>query len=204
VWPVPTQLYQTNQLFKSNCSVSQSRKLVQRVLQLPRGADKRSDTDRVPLPRHQSLAVHAMAAESERLDDLGAHEAVGRRLAPENANRSSVAREALRSQTPEVGVCPNWARMDRGARGNSRPYRDSHGQTVKTALLTQRRHYRPADSDIIVVSLSLRSELFLADCCLGLMLIKFSSVAVATIAMMPPTLSAICIANPFEMSSSAM
>jgi len=27
----------------------------------------------------------------------------------------------------------------RGARGNSRPYRDSHGQTVKTALLTQSR-----------------------------------------------------------------
>src|SRR6202790_1639490 len=39
---------------------------------------------------------------------------------------------------------------------------------------TQRRHYRPADSDIVVASFSLRSELFLADCCLGLMLIKFS------------------------------
>jgi len=69
---------------------------------------------------------------------------------------------------------------------------------------TQRRHYRPADSGVIVASFSLGSELFLAECCLGLMLIKFSSVAVATIAMMPPTLSAICIASPFEMSSSAM
>jgi len=42
------------------------------------------------------------------------------------------------------------------------------------------------------------------DCCLGLMLIKFSSVAVAIIATMPPRLSAICIASPSEMSSSAM
>jgi hypothetical protein len=36
------------------------------------------------------------------------------------------------------------------------------------------------------------------------MLIKFSSVAVAIIAKMPPRLSAICIASPPEMSSSAM
>src|SRR3984957_11832249 len=84
-----------------------------RLLQLPRGADKRSDTDRVPLPRHQSLATHAAAAEPERLDNLGADQAVGRRLAPETSNPSSVAREALRRQTPKVGaVCPNWARTD--------------------------------------------------------------------------------------------
>jgi hypothetical protein len=49
-------------------------------------ADKRSDTDRVPLPRHQSLVSHATEAEPERLDDLGAHQAVGRRLGPEPAN----------------------------------------------------------------------------------------------------------------------
>src|SRR6202163_1407646 len=84
-----------------------------RVSQLPPGADKRSDTDRAPLPRHQSLATHATAAEPERLDDLGADQAVGRRLAPETTNPSSVAREALRRQTPKVGaICPNWARMD--------------------------------------------------------------------------------------------
>ena len=84
-----------------------------RLLQLPRGADKQFDTDRVPIPRHQSLAAHATAAEPERLDDLGADQAVGRRLAPETANPSSVARETLRRQTPEVGaVCPNWARTD--------------------------------------------------------------------------------------------
>jgi len=67
-----------------------------RLLQLPRGADKQFDTDRVPIPRHQSLAAHATAAEPERLDDLGADQAVGRRLAPETANPSSVASESLR------------------------------------------------------------------------------------------------------------
>src|SRR6202171_510652 len=86
---------------------------VHRSLQSHTGTDKRPDTDPVPLPRHQSLAAHATAAEPERLDDLGAHQAVGRRLAPETANPSSVAREALRRQTPEVGaVCPNWAGTD--------------------------------------------------------------------------------------------
>src|ERR1700726_2985013 len=64
---------------------------------------RRSDTDRVPLPRHQSLATHATAAEPEGLDDLGADQAVGRRLAPSTANPSSMAREALRRQTPKVG-----------------------------------------------------------------------------------------------------
>ena len=54
------------------------------------------DADRVPIPRYQSLAAHATAAEPERLDDLGADQAVGRRLAPETENPSSVARESLR------------------------------------------------------------------------------------------------------------
>jgi len=84
-----------------------------RLLQLPCGADKRTDTDRVPLPRHQSLATHAAAAEPEGLDDMGADQAVGRRLAPATANPSPLARAPLRRQTPEVGaVCPNWARTD--------------------------------------------------------------------------------------------
>jgi hypothetical protein len=84
-----------------------------RLLQLARGADKRSDADRVPLRRHQSLATHASAAEPERLDDLGADQAVGRRLAPATTNPSFVAREALRRSTPKVGaICPNCARMD--------------------------------------------------------------------------------------------
>ena len=63
-----------------------------RLLQLPRGADKPPDTDRIPIPRHQSLASHATVAEPERLDDLGADQAVGRRMAPATANPSSVAR----------------------------------------------------------------------------------------------------------------
>src|ERR1700675_1120527 len=84
-----------------------------RRLQLPPGGDKQLDTDRVPIPRDQSLPAHATAAEPERLDDLGADQAVGRRLAPATANPSSVAREALRRQTPKGGaVCPNWARTD--------------------------------------------------------------------------------------------
>src|SRR5260370_7779520 len=84
-----------------------------RLLQLPRGADKRSDTDRVPLPRHQSLAAHAAAAKPEGLDDMGADQAVGRRLAPATANPSPLAKAALRRQTPEVGaVCPHWSRTD--------------------------------------------------------------------------------------------
>ena len=36
------------------------------------------------------------AAEPERLDDMGADQAVGRRLVPETANPSSVARDSLR------------------------------------------------------------------------------------------------------------
>src|ERR1700738_3471107 len=84
-----------------------------RLLQLtPRGGTQ-LDPDRVPIPRYQSLAAHATAAEPERLDDLGADQAVGRRLAPETANPSSVARESLRRPRPRVrAVCPNWARTD--------------------------------------------------------------------------------------------
>ena len=97
-----------------------------RLLQLSRGADKRSDTDRVSFPRHQPMATHAAAAKSEGLDDQGTDRAVGQRLAPKTANPSPLARCALCSQTPKVGaVCPNWADGSvRGARGNSRLYRD--------------------------------------------------------------------------------
>jgi hypothetical protein len=109
-----------------------------RLLQLPRGADKQFDTDRVPLPRYQSLAAHATAAEPERLDNLGADQAVGRRLAPETANPSSVAREALRRQTPKVGaVCPNWARTDLcGGREVTRVPTAKVISTLKTTRLT--------------------------------------------------------------------
>jgi hypothetical protein len=44
-----------------------------RLLQLPRGADERSSTDRIPLPRHQSLAAHATAAECVYSNEIGRH-----------------------------------------------------------------------------------------------------------------------------------
>jgi len=50
--------------------------------------------------RYQSLAAHATAAEPERLDNLGSGSSGGRRLAPETANPSSVARESLRVRHP--------------------------------------------------------------------------------------------------------
>jgi hypothetical protein len=82
-----------------------------RLLQLSRGADKRSDADCVSFPRHQPMATHAAAAKSEGLDDQGTDRAVGQRLAPKTANPSPLAGCALCSQTPKVGaVCPNWAR----------------------------------------------------------------------------------------------
>src|SRR5271168_4461653 len=109
-----------------------------RLLQLPRGADKPFVTDRVPIPRHQSLAAHATVAEPKRWDDLGADQAVGRQLAPETANPSSMARESLRRQTPKVGaVCPNWARTDLcGGRGVTRvPTAKVVGPRVRTTRL---------------------------------------------------------------------
>ena len=57
---------------------------------------------------------------------------------------------------------------------------------------------------MIVREFSLGSVLSIADCCLGLILIKFSSIAVAIIAAMPTRLTAICIASPSEMSNSTM
>src|SRR5450631_694708 len=84
-----------------------------RLLQLPRGADKQRVTVRVPIPRYQSLAANAAVAEPKRWDDLGADQADGRPLAPATANPSSVARESVRRQAPEVGaVCPNRARTE--------------------------------------------------------------------------------------------
>src|ERR1700726_4926763 len=47
-----------------------------RLLQLPRGADKTAGNDRGSLPRHQTLGGPPTAAEPERLDDLGADQAV--------------------------------------------------------------------------------------------------------------------------------
>ena len=80
------------------------------------------------------------AAEPERLDDPGADQAVGRRLAPETANPSSMARESPLdiqggSRMPELGPYGSV----RGARGNSRPYRESDRLTAKPSLLARLR-----------------------------------------------------------------
>ena len=78
-----------------------------------------SDTDRIPLPRHQSLATHATAAEPERLDDLGADQAVGRRLAPETANPPSLGRSCFAVRHPR------WEKLWGGRRRSwhlHRPY----------------------------------------------------------------------------------
>jgi RNA-directed DNA polymerase len=102
------------------------------------GADERSDTDRIPLPRHQSLAAHATAAEPERLDDLGADQAVGPTTG--SRNRESFIRGqrgASPLDTQGGAVCPNWARTDLcGGRGVTR---------VPTAKVigAPQRHVRP-------------------------------------------------------------
>ena len=99
-----------------------------RLLQLPRGADKQFDTDRVPIPRHQSLAAHATAAEPERLDDLGADQAVGDDWFPkcESFIRGQQVASPLGpqggSRMAEFGPYGSV----RGTRGNSRPYRERH------------------------------------------------------------------------------
>ena len=59
-----------------------------------------------------------------------------------------------------------------------------------------------ADRDMIVRWSSRRCVLSIADGCLGLVLIRLNSFAAAIIATMPVALSAICIASPFETSSS--
>ena len=77
----PASLHQTGTAAAYASTDSRAGKVAEagrhRLLQLSRGADKRSDTDRVPLPRHQSMAAHAAAAEPEGRDDLGAGRAVG-------------------------------------------------------------------------------------------------------------------------------
>ena len=84
-----------------------------RLLQLPRGADQHRGTQSLPAPCHQPVAAYAPAAQPEGRNDVGADRENGRRLAPETQDPSSVAKRALRRQTPEVGaVCPNWARSD--------------------------------------------------------------------------------------------
>ena len=83
----------------------------QRLLQLPRSADQRSGTGRVPAPCHRPLAAHAAAAQPEGSDHVGTDDAAGGRLAPETDHPSSLAERSLCRHTPEVGaVCGKAAR----------------------------------------------------------------------------------------------
>jgi hypothetical protein len=82
-----------------------------RLLQLPRSADKRSCTCRVPSSYHRPLAAHAAASQPEGSDDLGTDDAAGGRLAPETDHSPSLAERSLCRHTPEVGaVCGKAAR----------------------------------------------------------------------------------------------
>ena len=82
-----------------------------RLLQLPRSADQRSRTGRVPAPCHRPLAAHAAASQPEGSDHVGTDDAAGGRLAPETDHPPSLAERSLCRHTPEVGaVCGKAAR----------------------------------------------------------------------------------------------
>src|SRR5277367_3265287 len=82
-----------------------------RLLQLPRGADQRLCTARLPAPRHRHLAAHAAASQPKGSDHVGTDDEAGERLAPETDHPSSVAERSLCRQPPEVGaVCGKVAR----------------------------------------------------------------------------------------------
>src|SRR6516164_948384 len=82
-----------------------------RLLQLPRCADQRRYTGRVPAPRHRYLAAHAAAARPKGSDHVGTDDKAGERLAPETDHSSSLAERSLCRHPPEVGaVCGKVAR----------------------------------------------------------------------------------------------
>jgi hypothetical protein len=69
--------------------------------------------ERVPLPRHRPLAPAVRPAQPESATGVAANGETGRRISPQAADPSSLAKCALCRQTPEVGAeCPNWARSD--------------------------------------------------------------------------------------------
>ena len=82
-----------------------------RLLQLPRRADQRSGTGRVPAPCQRPLAAHAAASQPKGSAHVGTDDAAGERLASETAHPPSLAERTLRRHTPEVGaVCGKAAR----------------------------------------------------------------------------------------------
>ncbi len=80
---------------------------------LPRGADQFPSDLGLPVPRRQPVAAHAEASQPEGRHDVGADRANRCGLVARAPNPSSLAREALRRKTPEVGArCVNCARRD--------------------------------------------------------------------------------------------
>src|ERR1700747_1133039 len=84
-----------------------------RIFRLPRRADQQPGAERVSIPRPRSLASAVRPAQPESKSAMDANDETGRRIPPPATTPASLAKCALRRQTPEVGAeCPNWARSD--------------------------------------------------------------------------------------------
>src|SRR3954447_8104696 len=84
-----------------------------RLLRLPRGADQHRGTQSLPVPRRQPMGACAPAPQSKGRNDVEPDPENSRRVSPQAQDPSSLAKPALRRQTPEVGAeCPNGARSD--------------------------------------------------------------------------------------------
>src|SRR3984893_2301927 len=84
-----------------------------RIFRLPRRADQQPGAERVSIPRPRSLASAVMPAQPKSKSAMDANDETGRRIPPPATTPASLAKCALRRQTPEVGAeCPNWARSD--------------------------------------------------------------------------------------------
>jgi hypothetical protein len=84
-----------------------------RLFCVPRGADERPESQRVPAPCWPPLVAHAEAARAARCVNVDTDRAVrGGRFA-DASHPSSLARSALHGQAPKVGAeCLNRARWD--------------------------------------------------------------------------------------------
>src|SRR6201987_6171991 len=84
-----------------------------RLFRLPRRADQQPGAERVSIPRPRSLASAVAPAQPKSTSAMDANDETGRRIPPPATTPASLAKCALRRQTPEVGAeCPNWARSD--------------------------------------------------------------------------------------------
>jgi hypothetical protein len=97
-------------------------------------------------PRSPNAGAGHSADASKRRSHLGSNGEAGGRLAPKASNPSSLAQPAFRRQAPEVrAVCIKCTYGSvRGARGNSRSYRDQtisvdRGREAEKAVVLQ--HY---------------------------------------------------------------